>query len=37
MIDKKLNFRKEYPFKSNNTVPSNFYPITSAIAIKNVN
>jgi len=37
MIDKTLNFRKEYPFVSNNTVPANFYPITSAIAVKNVN
>jgi hypothetical protein len=37
MIDKTLNFRKEYPFVSNNTVPATFYPITSAIAVKNVN
>ena len=37
MIDKKLNYRKEFPFRSNNTVPANFYPITSAIAIKSSN
>ena len=37
MIDKTLNWRKEYPFVANNTVPANFYPITSAIAIKDTN
>ena len=37
MIDKELFFRKEFPYSSKNPVPANFYPITSAIAIKNLN
>ena len=37
MIDKELFFRKEFPYNSKNPVPANYYPITSAIAIKNFN
>jgi hypothetical protein len=35
MIDKELMHRKEYTYKSNNTISANYYPVTSAIAIKN--
>lgn len=34
MIDKKLFYRKEYPHKSWNTIAANYYPVTSAIAVK---
>lgn len=37
MIDKKLFFRKEFPYTSKNPIPANYYPITSAIAVKNFN
>jgi hypothetical protein len=37
MINKKLNYRKEYPYNSNETISSNYYPITSAIAIRDAN
>lgn len=35
MIDKELMHRKEYNYNSNNTVSANYYPVTSAIAIRN--
>lgn len=35
MIDKELMHRKEYAYSSNNTVSANYYPVTSAIAIRN--
>ena len=34
MIDKKLFFRKEYKHKSWNTVASNYYPVTSALSLR---
>jgi hypothetical protein len=37
MVDKKLFARKEYRYNSTATVPANWYPITSAIAIRDVN
>jgi lysosomal alpha-mannosidase len=37
MINKKLNYRKEYPYNSNETISSNYYPVTSAIAIRDAN
>jgi len=35
MVDKELMHRKEYAYNSNNTVSANYYPVTSAIAIRN--
>jgi lysosomal alpha-mannosidase len=35
MIDKELMHRKEYDYNSNNTISANYYPVTSAIAIRN--
>ena len=37
MIPKELFHRKEYSYTSNNTIPSNYYPITSAIAVRDHN
>jgi len=37
MIPKKLNYRREYKFTSNQTISSNYYPVTSAIAIRDSN
>ena len=37
MIEKRLNYRQEYNYVSNNTVASNYYPVTSAIAIRDAN
>jgi len=37
MIDKKLFARKEYTYKSNNPVAANYYPVTSAIAVRDTN
>lgn len=37
MIDKELYHRKEYPYESKNPVAANYYPMTSAIAIRNEN
>lgn len=37
MVPKTLDFRKEYNFKSQNTISGNYYPITSAIAVRDFN
>lgn len=37
MVQKTLNQRKEYEFKSDYSVSSNYYPITSAIAVRDFN
>jgi len=37
MVPKTLNFRKEYNFKNENTISGNYYPITSAIAVRDFN
>lgn len=37
MINKKLNWRREYVYNSNETISSNYYPVTSAIAIRDKN
>lgn len=37
MINKKLNWRKEFTYNSNETISSNYYPVTSAIAIRDKN
>ena len=37
MVQKTLNQRKEYNFKSDFSVSSNYYPITSAIAVRDFN
>lgn len=34
MMHKKLNHRNEFNFTSNNTVAANYYPMTSAIAVR---
>jgi hypothetical protein len=37
MVPKTINFRRDYAFASNNTVPANFYPVTSALVIRDFN
>mmetsp|Transcript_21879 Transcript_21879/g.33932 ORF Transcript_21879/g.33932 Transcript_21879/m.33932 type:complete len:124 (+) Transcript_21879:3277-3648(+) len=37
MIPKKLFYRREYSYTTNNTVPSNYYPVTSALAVRDFN
>ena len=37
MIDKKLFSRKEYTYASTNPIAANFYPVTSAIAVRDTN
>jgi len=37
MVPKSLNYRKEYNFKVENTISGNYYPITSAIAVRDFN
>ena len=37
MVPKTLNYRKEYNFKTENTISGNYYPITSAIAVRDYN
>ena len=37
MIDKKLYFRKEFTYTTNNTISANYYPVTTAIAIRDEN
>jgi len=37
MIEKRLFHRREFTYTSNNTIAANFYPITSAIAIRDHN
>jgi hypothetical protein len=37
MVQKTLNDRKEYKFLENYSVSSNYYPITSAIAVRDFN
>ena len=34
MADKKLFYRKEYPYRTNSTISANFYPVTSAIVVR---
>ena len=34
MVDKKLFFKKEYKYNSWNTVAANYYPVTSAISMR---
>jgi|TARA_B110000305_G_scaffold240656_1_gene311962 lysosomal alpha-mannosidase len=37
MINKKINWRKEFTYNSNETISANYYPVTSAIAIRDKN
>jgi len=37
MVPKTLNTRKEFDIKNENTVSGNYYPITSAIAVRDFN
>jgi len=37
MIEKRLFHRREFEYTSNNTVSANFYPITSAIVVRDNN
>lgn len=37
MIPKKLFERRDYDYKFNNTISANYYPMTSAIAIRDEN
>lgn len=37
MVPQQLFQHRDYNYTSNNTVSANFYPVTSAIAIKDVN
>jgi len=37
MIHKKMNWRREYKFMSNQTISSNYYPVTSALTIRDSN
>lgn len=37
MMPKKLGFKQEYPYYSNNTIPANYYPVTSALVVRDFN
>lgn len=37
MVPKSLNSRKEYTFKKEDSISGNYYPITSAIAVRDFN
>ena len=37
MVQKELDFRKEYHFDSKQRINANYYPMTSAIAIRDYN
>lgn len=37
MIEKKLYHRREFTYNTNNTVSANYYPVTTAIAMKDTN
>jgi hypothetical protein len=37
MVPKTLNYRKEYNFNQLETISGNYYPITSAIAVRDFN
>ena len=37
MVRKQLFFRREYAYQQNNTISANYYPMTSAIGIRDLN